>query len=125
MNAEEIVLGGYKNFAEGDMEALAKIYHPECKITINGNHSLSGTYVGFQSFLENVLANLDNVWPGFNLDIEKVVSNETDVCVFVKVTAENLNSKSIHHFVIKDGLEVEFNLYDDSQKMSEAMKSIN
>ena len=71
MTAEEIVLGGYKNFAEGDMEALAKIYHPECKITINGNHSLSGTYVGFQSFLENVLANLDNVWPGFNLDIEK------------------------------------------------------
>ena len=125
MTAEEIVLGGYKNFSEGDMEALAKIYHPECKITINGNHSLSGTYVGFQSFLENVLSNLDNVWPGFNLDIEKVVSNETDVCVFVKVTAENLNSKSIHHFVIKEGLEVEFNLYDDSQKMSEAMKSIN
>ena len=39
--------------------------------------------------------------------------------------SENLNSKSMHHFVIKDGLEVEFNLYDDSQKMSEAMKSIS
>ena len=125
MTAEEIVLGGYKNFAEGDMESLSKIYHPECKITINGNHSLSGTYIGFQSFLENVLAKLDKAWPGFNLDIEKVVSNETDVCVFVNITAENLNSKSIHHFVIKDGLEVEFNLYDDSQKMSQAMKQIN
>ncbi len=56
MTAEEIVLGGYKNFAEGDMEALSKIYHPKCKITINGNHSLSGTYIGFQSFLEKVLA---------------------------------------------------------------------
>ena len=56
MRAEEIVLGGYKNFAEGDMESLSKIYHPECKITINGSHSLSGTYIGFQSFLENVLA---------------------------------------------------------------------
>ena len=58
----------------------------------------------------------------FNLDIEKVVSNVTDVCVFVKVTAENLNSKSIHNYVIKDGLEVEFNLYDDSQKVSKARK---
>ena len=125
MTAEEIVLGGYKNFAEGDMESLSNLYHPECKITINGIHSLSGTYIGFQSFLENVLAKLDKVWPGFNLDIEKVVSNETDVCVFVNITAENLNSKSIHHFVIKDGLEVEFNLYDDSQKMSQAMKEIN
>ena len=70
MTAEEIVLGGYKNFAEGDMESLSKLYHPECKITINGSHSLSGTYFGFQSFLENVLAKLDNVWPGFNLDID-------------------------------------------------------
>ena len=86
MTAEEIVLGGYKNFAEGDMEALAKIYHPECKITINGNHSLSGSYVGFQSFLENVLSNLDNVWPGFNLDIEKVVSNETDAVSYTHLT---------------------------------------
>ena len=125
MKAEEIVLSGYKNFAEGDMELLSKIYHQECKITINGNHSLSGTYIGFQSFLEKVLSKLDKVWPGFNLDIEKVISNETDVCVFVNITAENLNSKSIHHFVIKDGLEVEFNLYDDSQKMSQAMKDIN
>ena len=56
---------------------------------------------------------------------KKVVSNETDVCVFVNITAENLNSKSIHHFVIKDGLEVEFNFYDDSQKMSEAMKDLS
>ena len=125
MTAEEIVLGGYKNFAEGDMESLAKLYHSECKININGNHSLSGTYIGFQSFLENVIAKLDKIWPGFNLDIEKVVSNETDVCVFVNITADNLNSKSIHHFVIKDGLEVEFNFYDDSQKMAEAMKDIS
>ncbi len=107
------------------MESLSKIYHPEFKITINGNYSLSGTYIGFQSILENILAKLDKAWPGFNLDIEKVVSNETDVCVFVNITAENFNSNSIHHFVIKDGLEVEFNLYDFSQKMSQIMKDIN
>ena len=75
--------------------------------------------------MENVLAKLDMAWPGFKLDIEKVVSNETDVCVFVNITAENLNSKSIHHFVIKDGLEVEFNMYDYSQKMYQVMKDIN
>ena len=107
------------------MESLSKLYHPECKININGKHSLSGTYIGFQSFLENVIAKLDKIWPGFNLDIEKVVSNETDVCVFVNITANNLNSKSIHHFVIKEGLEIEFNFYDDSQKMAEAMQDIS
>ena len=96
MTVEEIVFGGYKNFAESDMDILSKLYNPECQITINVSHSLSGTYIGFQSFLQNVLTKLDKVWPGFNLDIEKVVSNETDVCVFVNITAENLNSKSIH-----------------------------
>ena len=84
----KIVLGGYNYSAEGDIESLSKLYHPECKIIINGIHALSGTYIGFQSFVENVLAKLDKVWPGFNLDIEKVVSNETDVCVFVNITAK-------------------------------------
>ena len=45
--------------------------------------------------------------------------------VFVNIIADNLNSNSIHHFVIKDDLEVEFNLHDDCQKMSQAMKDIN
>ena len=40
MKAVEIVLGGYKNFAEGDMESLSKLYHPDCKITIYGGHFL-------------------------------------------------------------------------------------
>ena len=47
MTAEGIVLGGYTNFAEGDIEPLSKIYHPECEITKNGSHSLSETYTGF------------------------------------------------------------------------------
>ena len=56
-------------------------------------------------------------WPGFHLEIQKVVSDETDVCVFVKIT-EGLSTESIHHFVVQDGLEVEFNIYDDSQRMA-------
>ena len=51
MTAEEIVLGGYKNFAEGDMEGLGKIYHPNALIKVNGDHELSGDYHGFDEFL--------------------------------------------------------------------------
>ncbi len=39
-------------------------------------------------------------------------------CVFIKVTAENLEANSMHHFVVKDGLEIEFNVYDESQLMA-------
>ena len=124
MTAEEIVLGGYDLFAKGDMDSLSKIYHPHCKIKVNGTHSLSGEYHGFASFASNFLAKLNTVWPGFSLEIEKVVSNKTDVCVFVKITADNLSTRSIHHFVVENGLEVEFNSYDDSQVMAASIQNI-
>ena len=124
MTPKEIVLSGYEAFAEGNMAKLGAIYHPECRININGKHALSGEYVGFDAFASEVLAKLETTWPGFNLDITKVVAEGVDVCIFLKVTANNLESYSIHHFVVEDGLETEFNIYDDSQRMAEAMMSI-
>ena len=122
MTAEEIVLGGYASYVQGDMEALGSIYHPECKITLNGNHALSGVYIGFDALHEGILSKLNTAWPDFNLEIQKVVSNETDVVVFLKLTATNLESRSIHHFVVKDGLQVEFNFHDDSQLAAAAIQ---
>ena len=122
MTAEEIVLGGYASYVQGDMEALGSIYHPECKITLNGNHALSGVYIGFDAFHEGILSKLNTAWPDFNLEIQKVVSNETDVVVFLKLTATNLESRSIHHFVVKDGLQEEFNIHDASQLAAAAIQ---
>ncbi len=122
MTPKDIVLGGYQNFANGDMDSLAKIYHPSCRITVNGTHKLSGTYIGFEEFAAKFLSKLNDAWPGFNLEITKVVADETDVCVFVHITAEGLSTNSIHHFVVRDGLEVEFNFYDDSQQMAAALQ---
>ena len=44
-----------------------------------------------------------------------IVSNDTDVCAFCTFTADGeLSGKGVHHFVVKDGLEVSFDLYWDS-----------
>ena len=69
--AEEIVLGGYASYLQRGMEALGSIYRPECKITVNGNHALSGVYIGFDAFQEGILSKLNTAWPDFNLDIQK------------------------------------------------------
>ena len=74
-------------------------------------------------FAINFLGKLDKTLPGFSLDIEKVVSNETDICVFVKITTDKLKTRSIHHFVEKNKLEVEFNIYDVSQVLAANMSS--
>ena len=58
---------------------------------------------------------LDTAWPGFNLAVDKVVSNETEVIVFCTFTADaGLSGKGSHHFVVNDGLKVSFDLYRDS-----------
>ena len=121
MTPKEIVLGGYQSFAEGDMEALGKIFHKDALIKVNGNHELSGEYHGFDDFLANFLAQIPIKFPNFNLDILNVTAEDDRVHVRVHYTADNLDAQSGHMFVVKDGLETEFDIFDDSQKMASAL----
>ena len=116
MTAEEVVMSAYAAFGAGDMDALAKQNHPECTYTMHAQHALSGTYHGFPAFLEGVLSKLNDAWPGFMPNIDKVVANETDVVVFCSCTADGgLSGKAVHHFVVKDELQFSFDIYWDSE----------
>ena len=121
MTPKEIVLGGYKLFAEGDMESLSKINHKNAVMKVNGDHELSGEYHGFDDFLNNFLAKIPIKFPNFDLDIINMTAEENRVIVHVKYTADNLDAESVHMFVVEDGLQTEFRLVDDSQKMAEAL----
>ena len=115
MTAEEIVMSGYAAFGSGDMDALGKLYHPQWKTTFYGDHALGGEYIGFPDLLTNMLAKLNDAWPGFSLGVDKVVADDKNVCVFCTVTADGgLIGKGVHSFVVEDGLEVSFDLYWDS-----------
>ena len=121
MTPKEIVLDGYQSFAQGDMEGLGKIYHKDAVIKINGDHELSGDYHGFDDFLNNFLAQIPTKFPNFNVDILNVTSKDDRVHVYLHYTADNLDAQSVHMFVVKDGLETEFQVFDDSQKMAMAL----
>ena len=121
MTPKEIVLSGYQCFAEGDMEGLGKIYHPNALIKVNGNHELSGDYHGFDDFLNNFLAKIPIKFPNFDLDILNVTAEDNRVHVHVKLSADNLESEAVHMFVVEDGLETEFRIVDDSQKIAKAL----
>ena len=84
MTPKEIVLGGYKLFAEGDMENLRKINHKNAVYKVNGDHKLSGEYHGFDDFLNKFLAKIPTVFPNFDLDILNVTAEENRVIVHVK-----------------------------------------
>ena len=121
MTPTEIVLSGYQCFAEGDMEGLGKIYHPNALIKVNGDHELSGDYHGFDDFLNNFLARIPIKFPNFDLDILNVTAEDNRVHVHVKLSADNLESEAVHMFVVEDGLETEFRIVDDSQKIAKAL----
>ena len=121
MTPKEIVLSGYQCFSEGDMEGLGKIYHPNALIKVNGDHQLSGDYHGFDDFLNNFLAKIPVKFPNFDLDILNVTAEDNRVHVHVKLSADNLDSEAVHMFVVEDGLETEFRIVDDSQKIANAL----
>ena len=121
MTPKEIVLGGYKSFAEGDMESLSKFNHKNAVMKVNGDHELSGEYHGFDDFLNNFLAKIPIKFPNFDLDILNVTAEENRVIVHVKLSADNLESEAVHMFVVEDGLETEFRIVDDSQKIAKAL----
>ena len=121
MTPKEIVLGGYQSFSEGDMEALGKIFHKDAVIKVNGDHELSGEYLGFGDFLNNFLAKIPVKFPNFDLNILNVTAEDNRVIVHVKLSADNLDAEAVHMFVVEDGLETEFRIVDDSQKIANAL----
>ena len=123
MTPKELVLSGYKSFAEGDMESLGKIYHKDALVKVNGDHELSGEYRRFDDFLVNFLAQIPTKFPNFSLNILNVTAEDDRVHVNVHYTAGNLDAQSVHMFVVKDGLETEFHVFDDSQKMAMALNA--
>ena len=121
MGNKDIVLSGYQAFSEGDLASLSKIFHEEAVITVNGDHKRSGNYKGFADWRDKFLVHLPNDYPNFNLEIQHLVAEDDRVHVFVKYTADNLNAHGVHMFLLEGGLEKEFVIFDDSQKMATAL----
>jgi len=122
MENKDIVLSGYQAFSEGDLDSLSKIFHEEAVITVNGDHKRSGNYKGFADWRDKFLVHLPNDYPNFNLEIQHLVAEDDRVHVFVKYTADNLNANGVHMFLLEGGLEKEFIIFDDSQKMAAALE---
>ena len=123
MTPKELVLRGYQYFSEGDMDGLSKNFHENAVIKCNGDHEFSGEYNGFEDWLNNFLAHIPTRYPNFTLSILNTIAEGNHVHVHVKLEADNLNSEAVHMFVVEDGLQKEFHIFDDSQKIATALSS--
>ena len=121
MSPKELVLQGYKLFSEGKIEELGKQWHQDAKIHVTGDYAWSGTYNGYNDWVARMLSQIPEKLPDFNLNILNASSEADKVFIYAHVTAKNLDMHAVHMFTVKDGLQTEMRIFDDSQKISAAL----
>tara|TARA_B110000196_G_C20455554_1_gene346960 strand:- start:52 stop:273 length:222 start_codon:yes stop_codon:yes gene_type:complete len=72
--------------------------------------------------MDNVFASIEKLWPDFKVQPINFYESGDTVFVHIKMTAENLDSESIHMVTLRDGKYIRFQPFDDSALMMDAAK---
>ena len=111
MNNVELVKQGYQNFAEGNVEAVLAVFHPEiewneCKgfPFISGD----GLFIGPDAIAQNVFAQIPENYEGFNIDIQELFGSGDKVVMVGhykgvwKATGKEFKANATHVWTVKD-----------------------
>ena len=111
MNNVELVKQGYQYFAEGNVEAVLALFHPEiewneCKgfPFVSGD----GLFIGPNAIVQNVFAQIPENYEGFNIDIQELFGSGDKVVMVGhykgvwKATGKEFKANAIHVWTVKD-----------------------
>jgi len=115
--AIEIVKSAYETFENGDLDGWKKLHSDDLKFTVLGNIKSSGIHVGKEAVIEDVFNVIPSTWPNFKLKTNKIYSDGNMVFVHSYMTADGLNTETMHMFKVVDDLIVEFKAFDDTGSM--------
>ena len=113
----EIAKQAYKNFAEGNVEAVLTIFHPEIEWKectgfpfVTGD----GISIGPEAVVKDVFAQLPEYYEGFNIDVQELFESK-DKIVMVgyykgvwKATGKEFKANATHVWTFKDGKMTHF-----------------
>tara|TARA_B100001093_G_scaffold361542_1_gene346265 strand:- start:1099 stop:1467 length:369 start_codon:yes stop_codon:yes gene_type:complete len=122
MTSKEVVSKVYECFGTGDMETLASLFHEDSVTKLNGTHKMSGTFIGPQAWIEN-LSKIPELFDNFSITPVHMIAEGNEVFVQLHATADGMEADFGHFFKLLDGKVKQFWVYDDSQKISDTMKS--
>ena len=115
---------GYDAFASGDMEAWKGTQADDVVWTIQVGLPYAGTYTGADAVIEGVFAPIGEMWPNFKVEPIHYYESGDTVFVHIKMTAEGLDTESIHMVTIKNGKYASFQPFEDSAAMMKAAKQL-
>ena len=105
---------GYDAFASGDMDAWKSTHAKDAVWTVLEGLPYAGTYVGPESVVENVFAEIANLWPDFRVEPIAFYESGNKVFIHARMTAGGRQTETMHMATIKDGKYVEFTPFDNS-----------
>ena len=115
-----IAKAGYDAFNLGDMEAWRSVQAADSVWTIQVGLPYTGTYVGPAAVEAGIFEPIGQMWPDFKVEPIKFYESGDTVFVHVRMTAEGLDTESVHMIKIKDGKYAAFQPFDDSAAMMKA-----
>tara|TARA_E500000075_G_scaffold56230_1_gene50707 strand:- start:508 stop:951 length:444 start_codon:yes stop_codon:yes gene_type:complete len=120
-DAKSVVKKAYETFAAGDTEAWAALHADDLTFTVFGNIPTTGKHIGTDAVIENVFKPIPTHWPNFNIKHKAIYSDGNMVFVHSEMTADGLNTETLHMFRVENGIIQSFTAFDDTGLMADAL----
>ena len=120
-DAKSVVKKAYATFASGDTEAWAALHAENLTFTVFGDIPTTGKHVGPNAVIKNVFEPIVNHWPNFNIEHKAMYSDGNMVFVHSDMTADGLDTETLHMFRVENGIIQSFTAFDDTGSMAAAV----
>ena len=117
MNNVELIKKGYSYFAEGNVQAVTDLFHPEIEWReCQGFPYISGdgVFVGANAIVQNVFAKIPENYEGFHIDAQELFGSGDKVVMVgfykgvYKKTGKEFKANATHVWTVKDGKATHF-----------------
>ncbi|MDA8543890.1 nuclear transport factor 2 family protein [Gammaproteobacteria bacterium] len=120
-DAKFVVKKAYATFASGDTEAWTALHAKDLTFTVFGDIPTTGKHIGPDAVIKNVFEPIAKHWPNFNLEHKAMYSDGNMVFVHSHMTADGLDTETLHMFKVENGIIQSFTAFDDTGSMAAAV----
>ena len=119
-DAKSVVKQAYETFGSGDTEAWSALHADDLVFTVFGNIATSGIHIGPDAVIQNVFEPIAVHWPKFTITHKAMYSDGNMVFVHSDMTADGLDTETMHMFKVENGIIQSFTAFDDTDSMASA-----
>ena len=119
-DSKSVVKQAYETFGSGDTEAWAALHADDLVFTVFGNIATSGVHIGPDAVIKNVFEPISVHWPKFTITHKAMYSDGNMVFVHSDMTADGLDTETMHMFKVENGIIQSFTAFDDTDSMASA-----